>query len=122
MVGVEVGALAVGAALALASTARARVRRGSRPAVRLLIEPYRNDRAGPEALAATFAALHALLGPGRTLALEVHFDSRAGGEPLAWFAVVCPAGLERHVQAALRRCYPNVRLRALRASPACARR
>jgi hypothetical protein len=87
--------------------------------VRLLVEPYRNDRAQPEALLASLAALHSLLsaarGSRRSLALEVHVDRRAGGAPLAWFALRCPAGLERHVEAALRTSYPNVRLRALRA-------
>ena len=83
--------------------------------VRLLIEPYRNDRADAEALAATFTRLHALLGARRTLALEVHLDRRPGGAPLVWFALLCPGGLERQVQAALRTSYPNVRLRPLRA-------
>lgn len=86
--------------------------------MRLLVEPYRNDRAQPEALLASFAALHSLLSSGRwrarTLALEVHLDRRAGGAPLAWFSLRCPAGLERHVEAALRASYPNVRLRVLR--------
>jgi hypothetical protein len=84
--------------------------------VRLLIEPYRNDRADSEALAATFTRLHALIGPRRTLALEVHLDRRPGGAPLVWFAVLCPCGLERQVQAALRASYPNVRLRPIRAA------
>jgi hypothetical protein len=87
--------------------------------VRLLVEPYRNDRAHPEALLTSLAALHSLLsagrGSGRLLSLEVHLDRRMGGAPLAWFALRCPAGLERHVEAALRTSYPNVRLRVLRA-------
>ncbi|HEX2703142.1 MAG TPA: hypothetical protein VHM72_06895, partial [Solirubrobacteraceae bacterium] len=86
--------------------------------VRLVVEPYRNDRAQPEALLASLAALHSLLSAsharGRALALEVHLDRRAGGAPLAWFALRCSAGLERHVEAALRTSYPNVRLRVLR--------
>ncbi len=84
---------------------------------RLLIEPYRNDRAGGESLAATFASLHALLGPRRTLALEIHLDRRPGGAPLAWFAVVCAPALGRQLAAALRSSYPNLRLRRLRWVP-----
>ena len=85
---------------------------------RLLIEPYRNDRAEPEALALMFAALHALLGAGRALALEAHLSGRRSGAPLLWFAVVCPNGLEGQVEAALRRSYSDVRLRALGGAPA----
>ena len=106
------GAGAVGAAFALI---RGRLHR--RTAIRLLIEPYRNDRALDETLAVTFAMLHALLGPRRTLALEAHLDRRPGGAPLVWFALLCPPGLERQVQAALRASYPNVRLRAIRTTP-----
>ena len=106
------GAGALGAALALV---RGRWRRVA-PA-RLLIEPYRNDRADGEALAATFTALHALLGTRRSIALEVNLDRRPGGAPLVWFAVLCPRGLERQVQAAMRASYPNVCLRALRTAP-----
>jgi hypothetical protein len=118
---VALGCLAAAGAAGLMS-ARARGWRSDRRRVRLLVEPYRNDRASAVALLATFNALHSLLGAGgrwpasgrrRTLALEVHLDRRTGGAPLAWFALVCPAGLERHVQAALRASYANVRLRAL---------
>ncbi|MGA2470569.1 MAG: hypothetical protein ABSG64_07765 [Solirubrobacteraceae bacterium] len=92
--------------------------------VRLVVEPYRNDRATADTLLTTFTALHALLGGlawwslrgrRRALALEVHVDRRTGGSPIAWFAVLCPRGLERHVEAALRASYPNVRLRVLHA-------
>jgi hypothetical protein len=93
-------------------------RRRAATSVRLLVEPYRNDRTQPEALLASFVALHSLLSSGnlwaRTIALEVHLDRRRGGAPLAWFSLRCPAGLERHVEAALRSSYPNVRLRVLR--------
>jgi hypothetical protein len=113
--GVVAGVVLAGAAGAALAVLRRRARRP--PTVRLLIEPYRNDRAGGESLSATFAALHALLGPRRTLALEVHLDRRAGGAPLVWFAVLCPAALQRQVQAALRSSYPNLRLRTLRSAP-----
>ncbi len=110
------GALALAVALARMRPAR------PRPSVRFLVEPYRNDRASPETLRATWAALHALLagsarldlrGVRGVLALEVHLDRRAGGVPIAWFAVSAPAGTARHVEAALRASYPNLRLRAL---------
>ena len=111
------GLVVLGVAAWAVRLARRRGGRGRH--VRLLVEPYRNDRAQPEALLASLAALHSLLsaarGSRRSLALEVHVDRRAGGAPLAWFALRCPAGLERHVEAALRTSYPNVRLRALRA-------
>ena len=114
---VVAGLVALGGAAWAVRLARRRGGRGRY--VRLLVEPYRNDRAQPEALHASLVALHSLLSAGRgsrrSLALEVHVDRRAGGAPLAWFALRCPAGLERHVEAALRTSYPNVRLRALRA-------
>jgi hypothetical protein len=81
--------------------------------VRLLIEPFRNDRADADRLTATFNAFHSLLGARRALALEVHLDRRRSGAPVVWFAVVCPDVLQRHVHVALARSYPNVRLRAL---------
>ena len=71
------GAVGVGATLA-----RVRYRWRRVAPTRLLIEPYRNDRADGEALAATFTALHALLGTRRSIALEVNFDRRPGGAPL----------------------------------------
>ncbi len=86
--------------------------------VRVIVEPYRNDRAQPDAFVQTLGSLHSLLcgsrGAGRTIVLEAHLDRRRGGAPLAWFSLCCSAGLERHVEAALRNSYPNVRLRALR--------
>jgi hypothetical protein len=99
----------VGALLVAVGLARRRLRGGS---VCLLVEPYRNDRATAESLLATFTALHSLMA-GRTLALEMHLDRRSGGTPLAWFALRCPAGFERHVEAALRASYPNLRTRLL---------
>jgi len=103
--------LGAGALFAVPVLARRR-RRAAAP-VRLLVEPYRNDRAGAAALVALFTLLHSLVGVRRTLALEVHLDRRAGGAPLVWFAVLCPRGLERQLQAALRVGYPNVRVRPL---------
>ncbi|HUB75433.1 MAG TPA: replication-relaxation family protein [Solirubrobacteraceae bacterium] len=105
------------AALLAALGAAIIARRGREPVVRLLVEPYRNDRASVESLLATYCALHALLGSRRALALEIHLDRRAGGAPLAWFALRCPAPLARHVTGALRASYPNVRLRRLSSSP-----
>ena len=113
--GLLVDLLGGGAGISALAVARRGRRRGG--GVRLLIEPYRNDRASAASLAAAFTALHALLGPRRTLALEVHLDRRAGGAPLVWFAVICPPGLQRQVQAALRSSYPNARLRQLRSEP-----
>ena len=54
--------------------------------MRLLIEPYRNDRSPAGAGEAMFTALHALLGSRRSIALEIHLDRRSSGSPLAWFA------------------------------------
>jgi hypothetical protein len=111
------GAVLLGCVASLARLTRSRA--GRKRWVRLLVEPYRNDRARPETLLASLAALHSLLSAGhghrRALALEVHVDRRAGGAPLAWFALRCPVGLERHIEAALRTSYPNVRLRVLHA-------
>ena len=113
----------IGAAALSALWRRRSSRRAGAASVRLLVEPYRNDRATPESLLASFTALHALLagagrwdpaGRRRALALEVHLDRRAGGAPIAWFALRCPAGLERQVEAALRLSYPNACLRVLR--------
>ena len=84
--------------------------------MRLLIEPYRNDRAPAGAGEAMFSALHALLGSRGEIALEVHLDRRASGSPLAWFAVRCPPELARQIEAALRRSWPSVALREVRGS------
>jgi Replication-relaxation len=114
---VGVGVDALGAGAVATSLAIVGLRgRGDRN-VRLLVEPYRNDRAAEGALEATFVALHALLGPHRGLTFEVHLDRRPGGAPLVWFAVVCPSLLHRQVQAAVRVSYPNARLRAIRTNP-----
>ncbi len=82
--------------------------------MRLLIEPYRNDRSPAGAGEAMFAALHALLGSRREIAFEIHLDRRSSGSPLAWFAVRCPPELAGQLEAALRRSWPSVRLREFR--------
>ncbi|HEX3509533.1 MAG TPA: replication-relaxation family protein [Solirubrobacteraceae bacterium] len=107
--------LLAGGAAAIASRTAARRRREY---VRLRIDLYRADRAAAESLVAMFATLHRslqrrwwrrlLLGQP-SLALEVHHDP--GGEDkrgaCVWFALTCPAGEERNVEAALRGAYPN---------------
>ena len=112
------GAGAVGVTLALV---RVRMRRVA--PIRLLIEPYRNDRADPEALAATFAALHALLGSRRTLALEVHLDRRRRRRAARLVrAALSRAGSNARCRRRCARSYPNLRLRPLRAGVASRRR
>lgn len=115
--------LAISAAAALGPTTAGLARwrsRARRRYVRLLVEPYRSDRAGPGEIAATLRVLHSLLyvrGLRRlfagqpSFALEVHCTVRADCAPLAWLAVCCPQGLERAVQAALRASYPNCAVR-----------
>ncbi len=112
------GALLVACgALLLAARHRARRRRRY---VRVRVMPYRTDRTTPEGLAAMFEALHqrvqrrgwrrAVHGQP-SLALEVH--CAGGNHPAqAWLAVVCPAGMEAMVEAALRDAYPNCSLAA----------
>jgi hypothetical protein len=126
-----VGALLLGCG-ALLLTARHRARRRRRY-VRVRVVPYRTDRTTPEGLAAMFEALHqrvqrrgwrrAVHGQP-SLALEVHCagvtppgderdHGRAGNRAAqAWLAVVCPAGMEAMVEAALRDAYPNCSLAA----------
>ncbi len=123
------GALVLGcAALLLVTRLRARRRRRY---VRLRVLPYRTDRTSPEGLAAMFQSLHQrvqcrgwrrILHGQPSLALEVHCAGATGGldsdmpdgaadQPAqAWLAVVCPAGLEAMVEAALRNAYPNCSL------------
>jgi len=52
------------------------------------------------------------VGPSRSRSIST---AAPGACQLLWFALLCPGGLERQVQAALRTSYPNVRLRPLRA-------
>jgi Replication-relaxation len=111
-------ALAIGLALVsavLLLAARWHARRGRRY-VRWCLLPYRTDSTSVEGLVSMFEALHkrlqlrwwqrALQGQP-SIALEVHCRREPGGAPRAWLAVVCPSGLERMIEAALRSAYPN---------------
>ena len=93
-------------------------RRRRRRYVRLRVEPYRSDQAGPEALVSMFEALHGRLvlrwwrrlpAGQPSLALEAHHSGR-GEADFAWLAVTCPEGLEPMAETALRSAYPNCRL------------
>ncbi|MGI8559253.1 MAG: replication-relaxation family protein [Solirubrobacteraceae bacterium] len=118
--------LAISAAAVASPAAAGAVRwhsRRRRRYARLLIEPYRGDRAGEGEVAGMLRVLHSLLyvrGLRRLLwgqpsfALEVHLTAIDGRPPLAWLAVCCPADLERQVQAALRASYPNCGVRRVR--------
>jgi hypothetical protein len=88
--------------------------------VRLVVEPYRSDRATGAVLVSVFTALHSLVGVWGRVVLEIHLDRRRDGSPLVWFAVVCPRSVERAVEAALRAAYPNLRLRAVAGEAAVA--
>src|SRR4051812_24097961 len=90
--------------------------RSRREYMRLLLVPYRTDRAGAEATVAMFEALHAaiaqrwwrrLLGGQASVALEVHRLPGRGTHAVA-LAVTCPAALRARVEAALRTAYPNL--------------
>ena len=116
---------AVTVAAVLLCTTRSRAR-GARSYVRLQVNPYRADSANLEGLAAMYQSLHKrilrrwwrrLLWGQPSLALEVHRttaeseSSSPGEHDRVWLAVVCPAGLEAIVEAAIRAAYPNCRLR-----------
>src|SRR4051794_19633194 len=90
--------------------------RSRRHYMRLLLVPYRTDRAGPEATVAMFEALHAaivqrwwrrLRGGQASVALELHRLPGRGADAVA-LAVTCPATLRPRVEAALRTAYPNL--------------
>ena len=123
---------AVTAAAVLLCTTRGRAR-GARSYVRLLVCAYRADSANVQGLAAMYQSLHKrvlrrwwrrLLWGQPSLALEVHRtaaerESASPGELAhVWLAVVCPAGLEPIVEAAIRAAYPNCRLRPSPHAPA----
>jgi len=68
--------------------------------VRLQIDPYRTDRASPEALVTMFESLHKrllrrwwrrLLSGQPAVTLEVH-HSGPGATAVAWLAITCPQG------------------------------
>src|SRR3954452_18495474 len=100
------GSLICTVALLAAGRARARVRRAY---VRLLVVPYRTDRAGPDAAVAMFEALHAavlarwgrrLVAGQGSVALEVH-AVRRGADITTVLAVPGPMGMRTLVAAAL---------------------
>src|SRR3954452_20398627 len=90
--------------------------RSRRDYVRLLLVPYRTDRAGADAAVAMFEALHAavvqrwwrrLLGGQASVALELHRLPSRGAHAVA-LAVTCPAARGARVEVALRTAYPNL--------------
>src|SRR3954449_1867279 len=90
------GSLICTVALLAAGRARARVRRAY---VRLLVVPYRTDRAAPDAAVAMFEALHAavlarwwrrLIAGQGSVALELHALPDPAGPRRVAFAVACP--------------------------------
>src|SRR4051794_32927912 len=85
--------------------------RARRSYVRLLVVPYRTDRATPEAVVGMYEALHAtalqrwwrrLVHGQGSVALEVHTLPEAGGRLSTVLAVACPAALRGRVEAAVR--------------------
>src|SRR4051812_33627599 len=89
--------------------------RARRSYVRLVVVPYRTDRATPEAVVGMYEALHATVvqrwwrrlvhGQG-SVALEVHVLSSASG-PSTVLALACPPAVRGRVEAAVRTAYPN---------------
>jgi tetratricopeptide (TPR) repeat protein len=116
-VGLAIGTLLAAWLLLVGARIRARARREY---IRLLVVPYRTDRAAPDAAVLMFEALHAcslqrwwrraLRGQG-SIALELHALPRPAGAPTVVLAVACPAQLRERVEAALRTAYPNTALR-----------
>ena len=115
--------IAAAGALALA-VLRASARRSRRYA-RMRIDLYRTDRASAAALMSMYAALHRrlqrrwwirLLEGQPSLALEVHHEPGREARRV-WFAVTCPVGAERAVEAAIRGAYRNCRLVPVREEP-----
>jgi hypothetical protein len=94
--------------------------RARREYVRLLVVPYRTDRATPDAAVAMFEALHAttlqrwwrrvLAGQG-TVAVEIHALPGSPVRTVA-LAVACPVALRSRVEAAVRTAYPNTAFQA----------
>ncbi len=88
--------------------------------VRLLVAPYRGDRATAEEVGRSLAVIHALLYPSagerllgvrQSLALEVHLSARADGTPIGWLAVCVPRDTAPQVAAALNGAYPDAAVR-----------
>jgi hypothetical protein len=99
---------------------RRRARR-NRSYVRLRVLPYRTDRTTVEGIVAMYEALHKRLqrrwwrrlrGGQPSFALEVHHCGTRTRAAQVWLAVVCPAGSQEMIEAALRSAYPNCRLTA----------
>jgi protein involved in plasmid replication-relaxation len=98
--------------------------------VRLRVVPYRTDHTSVEGIVAMFEALHKrlqhrwwrrlLLGQP-SVALEVHCLRSPDRGTRVWLAIVCPVGLERMIEAALRSAYPNCRVAPPKADRGCAR-
>src|SRR3954468_19498901 len=106
------GSLTAAAGLMLIRGLLARARRSY---VRLVVVPYRTDRATPEAVVAMYEALHAtavqrwwrrLVHGQGSIALEVHTLPGAGRLSTV-LAVACPAAVRGRVEAAVRTAYPN---------------
>jgi hypothetical protein len=85
--------------------------RAGRRYVRLRVTPYRGDDPTAEGIVSMYEALHKrllyrwwrrLFRGQPSVSLEIH------GDRVAWLSLTCPAGLEPHVQTALRTAYPNV--------------
>jgi len=83
------------------------------------VELYRTDRTSVEGVVAMYEALHKrlqrrwwrrLLRGQPSVALEVHHILTAAGAPRTLLAIVCPMGMERMAEAALRSAYPNCRV------------
>jgi hypothetical protein len=111
-------ALGAGCLLAIASAVgAARLwARTRRDYARVLVLPYRTDRAAPDAAVAMFEALHAavlqrwwrrLLHGQASVALELHALPRPGAAQTVMLAVACPVRLRKRVEAALQSAYPN---------------
>ena len=119
LLGVDAKLLLAFSIVLIAGLLLARMRsRARRSYVRLLVEPYRTDRASAESVVRMFEALHKrvlrrwwrrLLSGQPSIALELHHTG--GADASAWLAVACPDGLQPMVESALRAAYANCRVR-----------
>jgi hypothetical protein len=89
--------------------------RAIREYVRVVVVPYRTDRATSDAAVAMFEAVHAavlqrwwrrLLGGQGSVALEIHTLPGAGARTTV-LALACPVALRALVETAVRTAYPN---------------